>query len=227
MTSVTQEELARRFQSIAEKASKLGVDSKDLANLRSLRNIQSTENIVIGYVKGLCRKFVIPAMFAFICLQVLLLSVWVFEWPMSRYQLISSGFNWYDLDITREPCIVPVLETVQDFVRPPVSSSICRGLKRVQKVSNLAKDVFEEKYAYTGIPVIVKDGARNWTAVEHFNFNFFKSIYAADSPVLLQEQSHCQFFPYKSNFNSLAEVFDMSEDRASLKDGTEPWYIGW
>jgi hypothetical protein len=25
----------------------------------------------------------------------------------------------------------------------------------------------------------------------------------------------------------LREVFNMSEDRAHMRDGTRPWYIGW
>ena len=55
-----------------------------------------------------------------------------------------------------------------------------------------------------------------------------QGIYPEDSPVLRSSVEHnCQFFPYKTDFHSLQEVFNMSDDRAQLKDGAEPWYIGW
>ena len=225
--SASTEELTRRFQSIADKAKRFGLQGKDLARLMSLKELKTTNSFVSRYLKATCRKYVIPAMFCFIALQMLVLSVWVFEWPTSRYELINYGFQLYELDISKEPCIIPVFEKIQDFTRPPVDCSICRGLVNVTKRSKLPKSVFEAQYAYSGVPVIITDGAENWTAVNHFSFQFFKSIYAEDSPVLLQEESHCQFFPYKSNFESLAEVFSMSEDRANLKDGTDPWYSGW
>ena len=38
-------------------------------------------------------------------------------------------------------------------------------------------------------------------------------------------QSDCQFFPYKTNFNSLGEVLQMSKEREEGKG--KPWYIGW
>jgi histone arginine demethylase JMJD6 len=67
----------------------------------------------------------------------------------------------------------------------------------------------------------------NWTAVKTFSFEFFRSIYAADSPVFQARDQQCQFFPYRTNFHNLSEVFQMSEDRAHMKSGSEPWYIGW
>jgi hypothetical protein len=68
----------------------------------------------------------------------------------------------------------------------------------------------------------VTDAMSNWTALESFSFEFFKELYA-DSTA----QYNCQFFPYETEFTSLAQVFNMSSHRASLKLGAKPWYVGW
>ena len=81
------------------------------------------------------------------------------------------------------------------------------------------------RYAYTGRPVVIEDGQKNWTARTKFSFDFFKGIYSKDSPVLNNFERNCQFFPYKTEFRRLVEVFEMDKERASFK--AEPWYIGW
>lgn len=78
----------------------------------------------------------------------------------------------------------------------------------------------EGRYAYSGRPVVVVDAAINWTATEVFSFPFFKSLYEG-------VDGNCQFFPYRTEFKSLREVFEMSADRSLLEEGTEPWYVGW
>ena len=55
-------------------------------------------------------------------------------------------------------------------------------------------------------------------------FNYFKSIYSAGSPVIISEDDKCQFFPYQSGFTALKEVFNMSEKDANMEG--KPWYIG-
>lgn len=37
----------------------------------------------------------------------------------------------------------------------------------------------------------------------------------------------CQFLNFKSNFITLRDVFDMSEERVKFKAGEKPWYVGW
>lgn len=67
----------------------------------------------------------------------------------------------------------------------------------------------------------------NWTAPATFSFDYLKGIYAdslaaADSP-----QDRCQFFPYSTDFRGLREVFQMDADRAAMRPGARPWYVGW
>lgn len=75
--------------------------------------------------------------------------------------------------------------------------------------------------------MVVQDGARNWTALHTFSFDFFKTLYGDESPALENFRFACQFFPYQTEFHSLREVFNMTDERSKLVDGSKPWYIGW
>ena len=79
------------------------------------------------------------------------------------------------------------------------------------------------RYAYSGRPVVITDATANWTATKHFSFDFFKELYQEQE----HDQANCHFFPYKTEFRSLREVFDMDPNRANLQAGTKPWYVGW
>jgi len=125
-----------------------------------------------------------------------------------------------------EDCLFAVDSFLITLFRPPVDCSICRGLTQVDRVFGLSHQSFEEHYAYTGRPVIVTDAMASWSALRTFNFDFFCSIYSRDSPVLVLAED-CQFFPYESGFHNLSDVFLMTSERASLHNGSEPWYIGW
>lgn len=89
----------------------------------------------------------------------------------------------------------------------------------------LSPDEFDLKYAYTGRPVIVSDGAVNWTAVDVFDYWYFKDIY--DDFEANNEEFNCQFFPYKSGFDSIFDAFRMPNSRVNQQDGERPWYFGW
>ena len=125
-----------------------------------------------------------------------------------------------------EECLVAVDSLLITLFRPPVNCRICRGLTQVDRVSRLSHEQFEERYAYSGRPVIVTDAMSNWSALQTFNFEFFRGIYSHDSPTLVASED-CQFFPYESGFRNLSDVFLMTNERANLHSGSEPWYIGW
>jgi len=125
-----------------------------------------------------------------------------------------------------EHCLVAVDSLLITLFRPPVNCRICCGLTQVDRVSRLSREWFKEHYAYSGRPVIVTDAMANWSALETFNFEFFRSIYTHDSPVLALTED-CQFFPYETGFRNLSEVFLMTSERSNLHSGSEPWYIGW
>ncbi|XP_040065364.1 uncharacterized protein LOC8024873 [Ixodes scapularis] len=108
---------------------------------------------------------------------------------------------------------------VQSALMPPVDCAMCRGLKSIERKTSLSQWDFEQNHAYTGVPVVVTDGASNWTALRSFSLEFFKNVYASASAKT--SKSYCQFFPYKTEFRSLFEVFNMSAQRSR-----QPWYIG-
>ena len=58
-----------------------------------------------------------------------------------------------------------------------------------------------------------------------FSFKYFKNLYDKYEDAYEVQETSCQFFPYKTNFGSLEEVFLMGKRRAAFKG--KPWYIGW
>lgn len=108
--------------------------------------------------------------------------------------------------------------------RKPENCDICKNVQKINKVSNITPEEFEIKYIVKSEPVVIKDAAKNWSAMKVFSFEFFKNLYEAND---YEGEDNCQFFPYKTEFNSLREVFNMSAERSNLKDGTLPWYVGW
>ncbi|KAK2588496.1 hypothetical protein KPH14_001077 [Odynerus spinipes] len=119
-----------------------------------------------------------------------------------------------------DKCLVELPAVTQKIFRPAEDCSICRDVHRVEKLSNVDPTYFEERYAYSGRPVVVTDAMVNWTAPKMFTYSFFKSLYDG-------EQANCQFFPYKTEFRNLQDVFNMSDSRSLLESGTKPWYVGW
>ncbi|XP_017782184.1 PREDICTED: bifunctional arginine demethylase and lysyl-hydroxylase JMJD6 [Nicrophorus vespilloides] len=120
-------------------------------------------------------------------------------------------------------CVLDMPIDASKAFREVVDCGICKNLGGVDKVMNISPSDFEERYVAKARPVVVLDGTRGWSAVDNFDFSFFKKLYSS-YPKRKQE---CQFFPYKTEFESLREALNMSEDRSRLEPKTTPWYIGW
>ena len=124
-------------------------------------------------------------------------------------------------------CLVENNIFSMEITRPRFDCSACAGLKEFPVVKDLSKDEFLEKYAYTTVPVLIKDATRNWTAMETFSFEYFQKIYTQNRETLLSVEEECQFFAYNTEFDTLEQVLAMPRSRASYKDGEKPWYVGW
>ena len=218
----TDEDPAVLFDKIKQKALSLGITPKQLASLDSVHKLQAPR-----WKWASVRKYVRKLLLVGTVLVVVLGIMFAIDWPISKRHAAQAWFYILDRDIERETCILEMNELVLDITRPPVNCAMCRGISQVEKVSSISPEEFEAKYAYSGTPVVIVDAMANWTATKYFSFQFFKDIYSDDSPVMNNIEANCQFFPYKTDFGSLGEVFNMSEERAQLKDGAEPWYIGW
>ncbi|XP_053595295.1 uncharacterized protein LOC103574491 [Microplitis demolitor] len=132
------------------------------------------------------------------------------------YYFVKNYIN----GIQYKKCLIEPPDLFQKIFRPAEDCSMCQNIQQVEKLANIDPDYFEQRYAYSGEPVVITDATVDWSASKLFSFSFFKSLYHG-------REANCQFFPYKTGFKSLQDVFNMSEDRISLKPGSEPWYVGW
>lgn len=111
------------------------------------------------------------------------------------------------------------------WFREPETCEICTRTTEVKKIQNVSASSFYADYVLKVTPVVVTDGAKNWSATKVYSFDFFKNLYQNQQPDI--SDPTCQFFPYKTDFRSLHEALNMDPKRASLEDGQKPWYIGW
>ncbi|XP_062620012.1 uncharacterized protein LOC134281590 [Saccostrea cucullata] len=132
----------------------------------------------------------------------------------------------YEL-IAESRCIVENGGFTIEVARPLTNCDCCRNLKEFPVERNITPEDFVKKYAYTAVPVLIKDATHNWTAMTNFSFDFFKNVYTKTKGALTTIDEECQFFPYKTEFETLGEVFNMSAERANFTAGEKPWYIGW
>ena len=158
----------------------------------------------------------------FLSIIVLFLSVVLASWSLDYKGIFSSLIG---LDLEKDKCLFSLPPEIFEWSRPPSDCSSCRGLAEVERISNISTSYFETKYAYTGVPVIITDAAKNWTAIEKFSIDYFKSLYSRENEKIDELQDDCQFFPWKGSYESLAEFFAESGVDEGYLD--EPWYIGW
>lgn len=124
-------------------------------------------------------------------------------------------------------CIVENNGFLIEIARPKTNCQICEHLLSVPIETNISMEKFLQKYAYTAVPVLVKDATRHWTAMDTFSFRFFRDLYNSVNGSLDAVEEECQFFPYKTEFETLRDVLNMTEDRADFKEGEKLWYVGW
>lgn len=130
------------------------------------------------------------------------------------------------LKVKEQLCLVDINEIFIEVTRKRTNCTLlCEGLTEIPRVSNLSKQEFVSRYAYNGRPVVITDGAKNWSAVGRFSFTFFKELFDKNKEAYRVNEDECQFFPYRTEFISLEEALNMSKERSEWK--AEPWYFGW
>ena len=214
-------ELAKiRFRKLCKKAKDLNIVTEDILKLDFVSKHKPKEvNLITLGLKVLL--YTILALTA-------ISSVLYFSIKhnfIDGKKVASFSTIWTGIDLKNDQCIIPFTELFLDAFRPPVDCSFCKNVTSFTRVGNLSQKDFIQKYAYSGTPVIITDAQRNWTAKDHFSFNYFRGLYKKGSPVLDQSQKECQFFPYRTSFVNLDEVFKMSKSRRDMRG--DPWYIGW
>ncbi|XP_075929852.1 bifunctional arginine demethylase and lysyl-hydroxylase PSR-like isoform X2 [Petromyzon marinus] len=129
-----------------------------------------------------------------------------------------------------EPCLMDMGLVATEISRPPSHCpSLCADMEQVPVLAcdQLSPQEFLRTFAYTGRPLLVRGATSGWKALADFNFTFFQLMYSDHSEALRKTVQECQFFSYSSGFTSLADVFNMTEERATLQDGGPSWYVGW
>ncbi|XP_025083903.1 uncharacterized protein LOC112557950 [Pomacea canaliculata] len=129
--------------------------------------------------------------------------------------------------ISSTPCVIDANSFSNNIFQNKMDCDICRELRSVPEERNISTQIFSEKYAYSGVPVLIKDAAVNWTAMSTFSFKFFKQLYTETEGSMEAVEDECQFFEYQTEFSSLKQVFNMSDERASFQQGEKPWYVAW
>ena len=216
-------ELARiRFRKLYKKAKELNLSDEDI---RKLEICQKYKEKKLNLVSLICKWSFITVF----TVTTLILSLYIaVQYKFLDAKTIAVWSTWFTkVDLEQDQCLYPFSESLLDLARPPVNCSFCKDVTGFERVSNLSSKRFVEEYAYSGRPVIITDAARNWTALKTFSFDYLKSIYNKDSPVFSEDGQNkgCQFFPYKTKFNGLEDVFKMSNKMRDMKGA--PWYIGW
>lgn len=205
------------FKQLIKRSKDLGITDDEFVRIEAVKKLNSKIDWfhVLIAVSILAAVGSVGAVCA-ISYQVLPISV---EGLIFKYYYKTN-------DPTEVSCLVENTESMQDIFRPPVDCSMCVNITEIVKVANLTKEEFAKKYAYSGQPVVITDGTANWTAPGVFSFDYFKKLYAPKSVALASVERDCQFFPYRTNFTSLGQVFRMPKRRAELRNG-KPWYVGW
>lgn len=106
------------------------------------------------------------------------------------------GIFFNKLWVNDEKCLIPLPDLLSQAFRPPEDCSFCRNITQADRISNISPQQFEKYYAYNAKPVIITDATVNWTALDVFDFWYFKDVY--DAPQFESEQMNCQFFPVKT-----------------------------
>lgn len=198
-------ELSEKFKQLKTKALENGVTEKEVIRqfLSELRSESSSRT----NRRGKWLKLVFSLLF----LPLLLASL--------GYYAFNNLFE------ETSPCAVDNSLFVLEAARSIADCKMCEGLTEVPKHSGLTREAFVDKYAFSAKPLVVQDATINWTAMQEFSYEYFRKLYSESETALNVTDEECQFFPYKTEFHALREVFNISKERAEFK--AEPWYIGW
>lgn len=212
----SEQQVLQAFQELRKRAKQLGIKDASLLQVNSLSKLKKPPKT----------KYILAVV---VCVLAVVVGCGVYAFKKDVISTRSIAHfiadKILDFELEKENCFFPMPELFLDMFRPPVDCQICKNVTSVDRVRNISPKDFLEKYAYTGRPVVIEDGMANWTAQDYFSFDFFKEIYSPDSPVMKGRDPQCQFFPYKTSFQSLEEVFKMPDKDAKMEG--KPWYIGW
>jgi len=142
--------------------------------------------------------------------------------------LSQSWMKWNGLtDMHHEECAIPMPDLLFPTVRPVDDCSMCLNVKKIKRVNKISKQEFLDKYAYTGIPVIITDATENWSAMNVINYKFLKQLYLSlDDLEYRKRQARVDIHAnengstiLKSILNTFNSIVETDEQRAEEFNG--------
>ncbi|XP_073812538.1 uncharacterized protein [Musca autumnalis] len=119
-------------------------------------------------------------------------------------------------------CFLPNNHLVWEATRPISDCGFCRGVEGPLILKNMTREEFAP-YAYSSLPIVIKNAVSHWPATKLLNLQLLKEIYERH-PEALDE--NCHFLSLHSDLKSIKDVFNMPLERANLSTGST-WYVGW
>ena len=89
--------------------------------------------------------------------------------------MLWNGFALEDL--TKESCALEQPDVFNALLRPIDDCDMCLGLERIEHLEHITQKKFIKKYAYTSVPVVIRNALTNWTALNVLSFDFLKEVY--------------------------------------------------
>ncbi|XP_050393957.1 uncharacterized protein LOC126811934 [Patella vulgata] len=215
------DELTQKFLKIRENALKKGLDDQEIKET-FLSTDPTVENGSDKSVqkKGLKSQYKILNRPLFQIQLIVIVAFTAIGFQLGAKEAV------YDM-VYGSRCVIDINPVISEMVRPLANCKVCRDLRAVPIERNLSVETFMAKYAFTGVPVLIKDATSNWTAMQTFSYNFFKDLYTNTEGAFDITEEECQFFPYKTEFQSLEEALNMTDARVAFEEGERPWYFGW
>jgi len=162
-----------------------------------------------------------------ICCGFIIGSIFGGSWTDDLVNWVR-GYRWNYLD----RCIMETPDTSGygvDFCRTPTDCSFCSDIKEIETihVDKINEDMFENRFAYSGRPLVVRNATLDWKAMDQLNYYWLKDAYLSDPEIFDKEWDDCWFNRYKTEeFRNLRSVFKLPDWRIE-QDVGEPWYVGW
>jgi len=141
---------------------------------------------------------------------------------------ILRGYRWNHL----ERCIVESPDTSGngvDFCRLPVNcKAVCSQVSSIDEfhVDDLSVELFEERYAHSERPLVVRNVSLHWKAMKVLDYNWLKDQYHMRPAEMDRMDKECWFNSYSSlGVDNLRSLFRLPRKR--LRQKGRPWYVGW
>jgi len=141
---------------------------------------------------------------------------------------ILRGYRWNSV----ERCIVESPDTSGngvDFCRLPVDCmAVCNQVSSIDEfhIDDLSVQLFEERYAHSERPLVVRNVSLDWKAMKVLDYNWLKDQYHMRPAEMDRVDKECWFNSYSSlGVDNLRSLFRLTEKR--LRQKGRPWYAGW